>query len=151
MRKLILLLVIVSLMASFGVISVIAGDQNATVTVNGTTEIVINPTTINFGSVIQGSINNPAINGPITLDAAAGANTNMTIEVTNVVGMPFDTGLKFGGALAKTQTFALNCVVVSGICTYTQVSIIPTLDIPAGFATSVANGVITYTVTGIAP
>jgi len=147
MKKILAFLVMVSFMSAI----VIAVDQNVDVTIGDTAGIVVTPTpTLSFGSVLQGTNNNAATNGPITLAPVTGANTDMTIAVS-VSGAPFATGLKFGETLASGQIFNLGCTLLGDVCSYTNIVITPTLDIPMGFAASSPTGVITYTVTGVPP
>ena len=69
--------------------------QGTDATVNDFITVAIAPLpTLSFGPVNSDSINNPATNGPVTFNPA-GSTVDVTVEVTDVTGEPFATGLKF--------------------------------------------------------
>jgi hypothetical protein len=149
MNKILTTLVIASvLVMSSGF--VLAADQGINVTIGQNITLLITPTEVDFGTVAPGTTDNAATNGPIGFDGS-GSNSNMTIEVTNVTGFPFDTGLKLDGATPIGQIFNQNCLIVSNLCTYTPATTVPTLDVLIGTPQGVNNGVITYLITGSPP
>jgi hypothetical protein len=128
-------------------INVIAEDQGLNVTISEDVVAQISPTTVEFGSVSPGSSDNAASNGPIEFNAT-GSNTNITIEVANVTGFPFATGLKLDAGSPVGMTWDLTCIPNGDMCTFAGDSTIPTLDVPAGAPAGNAAGTITYTITG---
>lgn len=143
MKKLLLFLVFGVMIAGI----VMATPQKLIVNIGDDIVIAITPDMINFSSVMPGTDDNPAINGPIKFNAT-GSNTNVTIEVTNVTGVPFEDGLELDGANPIGRTFHLDCVTVDYICTYSIVSTVPTLNVPKGLFKGMKEGNITYTITG---
>ena len=126
------------------------GEQLVDVEIVALTLVSISPMNLNFGSRIPGTSDNPAVNGPIEFDAS-GSNTNFDVEVTDVTGFPFETGLEFDGDEPVGKSWEFNCVEVSDICTYATQSTVPTLSIPAGAVIGEHTGTVTYTVTASPP
>jgi len=121
-------------------------SQSINVEVITTITVMINPNILDFGSLVAGTIDNPAVNGPVSFDAS-GSNVDVQVEITDITAGLFEDGLKFDGALALGQIFVLNCLA-GEVCTYDLETTDPTLDIPAGTPAGAKTGVITYTLTG---
>ncbi len=119
--------------------------QPITVTVGDTIVVAITPPTVDFGNVATGTQNAPAISGDIMFNAS-GSNVNVSIEVTNVTGFPFTTGLKLDGAAPIGQSWDLLCNLVSNICTYPLQLVTPTLTVPTGTPAGITPGTIVYTI-----
>ena len=126
------------------------GVQQVDVEIVALTLISISPITLNFGPLVPGTTDNPALNGPIIFDAT-GSNTDVNIEVASVTGFPFADGLEFDGLDPVGKDWDFTCVVVDNICTYETQSTEPTLSIPAGAVIGEHIGTVTYTVTGSPP
>jgi len=129
---------------------VFAEDQGINVTIGEDISLIITPTIIEFGPVPPDSTNNPALNGPITFNAT-GSNVDVNIEVTNVTGFPFESGLLLDTLAPVGQDWDLPCVIVDNLCTYTQEITFPTLNVPVGAPQGVNQGVIIYQITGTPP
>lgn len=125
-------------------------SQELNVTIGETITFRILPTTLQFGLLLPGSMNNPALNGPIILDAN-GSNTNVHVAVSEVRGFPFDQGLRLDGEVSVGKNWVLNCVQSGDYCSYIPIEIVPTLNIPPGAVAGTANGEIRYTVSGTPP
>lgn len=123
------------------------GSQGLNVTIGGVVVLEILPTTIEFGNVLSGSVNNPALNGPITFDAS-GSNTNVNVEVLSVTGFPFETGLKLDSNSPVGQFWDLICNLNGNACNFDLVEVVPTLDIPSGALGGTQSGTIEYMITG---
>ncbi len=108
----------------------------------------ISPSTLDFGVLKAGTIDNPGQN--IIFDAT-GSNTDVTVEVQGVTGFPFETGLKFNSLVPIGQSETLNCVVVGTACTYSSVEWTTSLTIPAGTVSMNYQGTVVYLVTGPTP
>lgn len=150
MNKFLILSVLfgVLVFSSAGVIADTGQGINASVGEN--ISLIITPTTVEFGQVAPGTDDNDATSGDITFDAE-GSNVNVNIEVTNVSGFPFETGLMLDGMPALGEFWDLMCVIDSELCTYTPATTTPTLDVPVGAPPGVKPGTITYTITGTPP
>ncbi len=118
--------------------------QDVEVEIDSSINVVVNPPTLNFGTIVAGTIDNPALNGPVSFDAS-GSNVNVRVEVTDITEGIFENGLKFDEDLALGQTFDLTCDDGSGVCAYELITTIPTLDIPTGTPRGTKTGTITYT------
>ena len=130
-----------------GIMAIDPNQQAVDATVSGSIIVAINPLpTLNFGTVIANSFGNAALNGPVIFNPA-GSTTGVSVEVTDVTGAPFDTGLKFDGTLAELQKYDIPCVLSGDLCTFTAKSVVPTLDVPTGSSAGLKSGVITYTFT----
>ncbi len=149
MNKLLTTLVIASFILT-GVTGVFAADQDITVTIGEDINVVISPGTVEFDTVAPGTNDNPATNGPIEFDAT-GSNVDVNIEVTDVMGFPFEDGLMLDGVPALGSSWDLICTIVDSLCTYTTESTVPTLNVPTGAAQGINPGTITYTITGSPP
>jgi len=147
MKKLNLLVFLVMTML-FGVVGVMADDvdQGINVTIGTTIQVIILPTTINFGSVLPNTNNNPATEN-VSFNAA-GSNINVSVAVTSVTGEPFISGLKFDNVLVQGHApYVLPCVLSGELCTYVLKTVGTTLNIPATFQKGTKTGTITYTIT----
>ncbi len=142
-----LILLIIGVMAA-GI--VMATPQGVEVEIGDDITMIIKPTVINFSSVIPGTADNPAVNGPISFNAT-GSNVNITVVVTNVTGVPFDKGLELDNVSPMGRTFQMHCVIVNDICTYSIVNTDPTLNVPKGSPAGMKTGTITYLITGVPP
>lgn len=149
MKKLLAGLMLISVLL-FSAIGVMAVDQGLTVIIGEDVNLIITPSTVDFGTVQPGINNNPAINGPIIFDAT-GSNVDVNVEVTAVTGFPFEDGLMLDGAPALAQDWDLLCVLVEDVCSYTTATTVPTLDVPLSAPQGTKPGTITYTVTGSPP
>lgn len=155
MKKILIFLVMISLMVAP---MVIAATQNLSVIISEITTITvsINPNNVDFDTLNPGTFNAPTVGFVnITIDANTIEHTNnqdITVAVTNISPGLFSNGLKLNGVLASTKpSYSLPCVNASGICEYSLISIVPTLDIPAGTPAGAKTGMITYTITGATP
>ena len=108
----------------------------------------ISPATLNFGTLVAGTINNPGLD--VMFDAT-GSNVDVSVEVDSVVGFPYETGLKFNGANPKGQKTTLPCLLSGGVCSYTPVEWTTSLTVPTGTRAGTYSGTITYIITGPAP
>src|SRR3989338_8940398 len=152
MNKLFVFLGVLGILGIFlmiGVSGVIAVDQGINASINTNTVLVIKPTTVEFGVVSPGTFNNPATTGNITFNAT-GSNMNITVEGTNVAGIPFEAGLKLNSISPVGVMVKLPCISLP-ICTYDIKKLTPTLDVPIGTPAGVRSGTITYLVTSIPP
>ncbi|MEK6887184.1 MAG: hypothetical protein AABW88_05120 [Nanoarchaeota archaeon] len=140
MKKLVLVFLVM-----MSLLSLLAADQGITVTVGQDITVVINPTTVNFGSVLPDTNANGAVED-VSFDAT-GSNVDVNVEVTTVSGEPFTSGLKFDGTLAQGQDILLPCVLSGDLCTYVLEIVDTTLDVPDTFKKGVYPGTITYTIT----
>ena len=150
MKKLLLFLVMFGILISTMSFA-LAVDQGLTVTVGQDINLVITPSTVDFGTVVPGA-GKPAVNGPIQFDAT-GSNVDVTVTVSAVTGFPFaGATLRLDGDSTPVGlSWLLSCVPVSGVCTYAVASTVPTLDVPVGAPKGTHIGTITYTVTGPSP
>ncbi len=137
------------LVEDFEEITIASNTQNARAVISSFTSVSITPATIDFGIVVPGSDDNPASEN-VVLDAD-GSNSDVNVAVTDVSGVPFDTGLMFDGALASGQDYTIDCIDSGDICTYDLRVIVPTLDVPLGIEQGEKTGVVTYTITGSTP
>src|SRR3989344_2031935 len=126
------------------------GVQQVDVEIVELTLISISPLSLDFGSRAPGTSDNAALNGPILFDAS-GSNTNFDVEVTDVTGFPFETGLEFDGDEPVGKLWEFTCVEDDNVCTYPVQSTVPTLSIPAGAVIGEHTGTVTYTVTASPP
>ena len=151
MKKLLIFAVMFGII--IGAINLVAAvDQGLQVTIGEDIDLLITPSTVDFGTVVPGSTDNAATNGPITFDAS-GSNVDVHVEVSAVTGFPFaSTTLLLDGDSTPVGLFwDLDCTIVNDICTYTTASTTPTLDIPLSSTPGLKTGSITYTVTGSPP
>jgi hypothetical protein len=125
-------------------------EQGLEATILGKIVLTILPRWIDFGAVQPGSTNNPSVNGNITFNAT-GSGTDVRVEITNVTGSPFDTGLRINGDGPKGKFWNLPCTMINNTCTYDLVQAAPTLNVPADFIPGPVQGTIIYTITGPTP
>lgn len=151
-KKYLVLMMAFSLM--FGVVGVIAEDQGVEVIVSPTSSASINPTTLNFGTILPGTPN--LLEDAITFSADAGSNEDMTITVTGVTGIfanNIDVSIADAATFGPLESFTdvLECVIVSEVCTYTDIVLDATLDVPPGTPAGDQTGTISYLLTGAPP
>lgn len=118
-------------------------EQNTIVTIGGTVIFHVFPRLLDFGVLQPGTENNTALNGPVIFDTN-GSTTEVSVEITNVTGEPFETGLKIDGKPAKENFWTI-------LQSNPIIEAIPTLDIPEDIEIGEKEGTITYTVTGTPP
>jgi|SRR3989338_3916184 len=119
-------------------------QQGLNATIMGKIVLEILPRWLQFGTVQPGSINNPALNGPIIFNAT-GSEADVRVEITEVIGSPFDLGLKIDNVAALGKIWTI-------LQTSSQVqNATPTLDIPENTPPGTAQGTIVYTVAGQVP
>ncbi len=153
MNKLFVLLGVLGMLGVFlmiGVSSVIAVDQGINASVSENIILHILPKNVSFGTVLPGTFNNNATTGNITFNAT-GSNSNITVDVSTVTGIPFEDGLKLDGMVPTSSDFMMGCTIVGGVCTYSIKTLIPTLDVPIGTPAGIRTGTITYLIIGIPP
>jgi hypothetical protein len=118
-------------------------DLNVTIAGGGGGLVVFQvlPRSLEFGIVQPGSINNSALNGPIIFNTT-GSNTNVTVEITEVFGSPFDIGLKIDdhSAIGSLWTILTSSPIKTAV---------PTLNVPAQTTPGNKKGTIVYTITGL--
>jgi len=147
-KKIIYFLALFGILALFNFsASVIATNQPINATINENVIVSIMPGTIEFGDVNPGDVDVAATNGPIIF-SANGSNANVTISITNVTGFPFATGLMIDAAIPSNYSVTILCTIVADVCTYTDVTAVPTLSIPAGAPVGDVAGAITYLIQG---
>mgnify|MGYP007051597841 CR=1 FL=1 len=118
-------------------------QQDMNVTITGIIVFEISPRKLDFGFVQPGSQNNPALNGPIKFNIT-GSTADAQIEITKILGFPFNVGLKIDGHPAQGKIWRIS---------YSNPiqEAIPTLDIPEEALPGNHLGTIFYTVTGLPP
>jgi len=120
-----------------------SNEQDLIVIIGGRIVFNVFPRRLDFGYIQPNTINNPALNGPITFNVN-GSTDDVNVEITEVVGSPFDIGLKIDGLIALGSSW---------IVPYTDPikTVIPTLDVPSGVEEGEKKGTIVYTITGLPP
>jgi hypothetical protein len=148
------MLICISLMGSF--VSA-ESTQGINVKIAETINLIITPANLDFGEIIQGSVDNVPTNGPIKFSAGAGSNANMNVEFTSVTAnglfelMEIETETAVWKLITTKPVVQLTCTVVEDICTYADKDVNAKLKVPAGYPAGTKTGIITYTVTGAAP
>lgn len=122
---------------------ILPNEQNIEVTIVGGVTFYVLPRNLEFGLVSPGSSNNNATNGPIILNIT-GSMEDAQVEITEVLGTPFNQGLKIDGiqALGKLWRIYQEHPITTAV---------PTLDVPQQTQPGNKKGTIVYTVTGIPP
>jgi hypothetical protein len=120
---------------------ILPNEQNMEVTIAGGIVFQVFPRNLEFGLVQPDSEDNPALNGPIILNIT-GSTEDAQVEITDIVGSPFNQGLKLDDepALYKIWTIFQSSPIVTAI---------PTLDVPQQTLPGNKKGTIVYTVTGL--
>lgn len=158
MKTKIILSALVLAVMMLGVIGVVSGGLPTTVIV-GDEEITFNlqPETLSFGTIVPGETGNSI--APITFQVTSG-NVDVTLAVTDITG---DAPLKniksrdtddLEGVWTdlKGKSGTVLCAPVDDICTYpTTLSWDATLTIDPKVVPKTYNGVIVYTINGVAP
>lgn len=154
MRKLLFLFLLSSIvLISAGVM---AFDQGVTAIVGGFfANVSIAPNNLDFGTVNSCSQDNPALNGPITLDPDS-SNVNISIQVTNVTAGLFEnieleTSNATWVSINTLPTFTLVCNPIGQTCSFTPKTVNARLDVPCSIMAGSKSGVITYTITATTP
>jgi len=126
--------------------------QNLSISVDLVTSVQITPVTVDFGSIVPGTVNNPTINGPIRF-GADNSNVDLIIVYASATGKPFDTGLKLNGKTPGNFNVTMDCIrnPTNGVCAYSDESANATLDVPKGFRAGTSMGNITYIITSSIP
>lgn len=124
-------------------------DQDTRVNINTVITVQITPELLDFGNVAPGGTGTAS---DITFDTGTTNSAVLRIEVTGVANFPFEDGLMFGGFPAFGQFREAPCVFDEAEgCTYNLAPFVPTLEVPSNAPAGVADGLITYTVTGPTP
>jgi hypothetical protein len=158
MKKILTVLMVFGMM--LGVSGFVLGDtgnSGVSVNIDGEPGLTISPTVLEFGSLIQGTVNNIAEN-PITFTPDTGANQDITVEIDSVDAgtlfelMEFEIGDTWT-PIENNPAINLPCVLSGDIpiCTYTPVNIRARLDVPSGYPSGIHEGTIVYTITGVSP
>jgi len=122
--------------------------QDVQVEVDADISVSISPSTLDFGNLRQGTIDNP---GPNIKFSAQGSNVNVTVTVTNVTGFPYETGLNFNTMNPIGQIATMNCMPSGNTCTYTDVEWTTSLTVPPGTMAGNYAGTVTYQIAGPTP
>lgn len=125
-------------------------EQGLNATISGLIKLKILPRWLEFGTLQPASTNNPALNGPITFNAT-GSGTNVSVEITEILGSPFAEGLKIDGHNATGSNWLMACKSTKSACTFDIKSAVPTLDVPEDAAPGPVQGSIVYTISGPTP
>lgn len=123
-------------------------NQNIQVEINEGVTLAITPLTLNFGNVEAGSVDNLGTN---IVFNATGSNVDVNVEVINVTGFPFETGLKLNGNIPIGESANLPCAVINNVCTYTNVEWTTSLTVPIGTPAGLKSGTIVYLISGPSP
>ena len=115
-------------------------EQELNVTIAGRIVFHVTPRGLEFGVVQPGSFNNPALNGPIVFNVT-GSGADVNVEITQIIGFPFEEGLRIDGNLALGSFWAIPAS--SPIRTA-----VPTLDVPLDAPPGNNQGTIVYTISG---
>ncbi|MAG27353.1 hypothetical protein CMI47_17610 [Candidatus Pacearchaeota archaeon] len=154
MKKLLISFIVLGIFSIFGSIGVLAVDQGINASVGENITVLISPAIVEFGPLLPGTFNNPAITGDITFNAT-GSNSNISIEVVDVDGTAFAGNLFLNAIdpLVGLVTLDLDCTPTGlpAICAYPLGTLIPTLNVPTGTPAGVQSGIITYLITGTPP
>ena len=116
-------------------------EQDLNFTIAGKIVFQIIPRNLEFGLVQPGSFNNPALNGPIVFNLT-GSTADANVEITQVIGFPFENGLK----IEEEQAFGKIWTILQSSPIQEAV---PTLDIPIDAPAGNNKGTIVYTVSGV--
>ena len=125
-------------------------EQELNVTIAGKIVFQVTPRNLEFGLVQPNSFNNPALNGPIIFNLT-GSTADANVEITQVIGFPFENGLRIDGEQALGRLWEFICQPVSGGCDFDLQTAFPTLDVPLDAPAGNNRGTIVYTIFGNSP